>query len=287
MNEATPQHSPPWIFLRGLTRDCRHWGRFPQTFRERISDAEVLMLDLPGNGPLHRQNSYCSVEAMADYCRAELRSRGIAPPYHLLAMSLGAMVAVAWAARHPDELRACVLVNTSLRPFSPFYRRLRPAAWGPLLRMALTQPDARACEETILRLTSRHLEDTRAGIDDWAAWRRSHPVSPLNALRQIAAAARFVAPQARPLPRLLLLASLRDRLVDVRCSQRLARQWQCEIAEHPSAGHDLPLDDGPWVARQVEEWLAASASAATGPPCSKMTSATEQSAHPQCPSLQA
>jgi hypothetical protein len=24
---------------------------------------------------------------------------------------------------------------------------------------------------------------------------------------------------------------------------------------HPSAGHDLPLDDGPWVAAQVRDWL--------------------------------
>jgi hypothetical protein len=26
---------------------------------------------------------------------------------------------------------------------------------------------------------------------------------------------------------------------------------------HPSAGHDLPLDDGVWVAQAVAKWLAA------------------------------
>ena len=35
-------------------------------------------------------------------------------------MSLGAMVAVAWANAHPQELARCVLINASLRPFSPF-----------------------------------------------------------------------------------------------------------------------------------------------------------------------
>jgi hypothetical protein len=35
---------------------------------------------------------------------------------------------------------------------------------------------------------------------------------------------------------------------------RLARYWQAAFAEHPSAGHDLPLDDGAWVAGQVAQW---------------------------------
>jgi hypothetical protein len=25
--------------------------------------------------------------------------------------------------------------------------------------------------------------------------------------------------------------------------------------EHPSAGHDLPLDDGPWLVRELGAWL--------------------------------
>jgi len=29
------------------------------------------------------------------------------------------------------------------------------------------------------------------------------------------------------------------------------------IALHPWSGHDLTLDDGPWVAEQVARWLAA------------------------------
>jgi pimeloyl-ACP methyl ester carboxylesterase len=235
-------------------RDSRHWGDFPQTFVDEIDDAEVITLDLPGNGVLHRERSPSRVEEMAVYCREELRRRNMAPPYNVLAMSLGAMVTVAWAEQHPQELQACVLINTSLRPFSPFYRRLRPAAYIPTLRMALANPDARACEEMILQLTSRRLERTRAVLDDWTAWRCEYPVSRANALRQLFAAARFRAPRNPPLCRLLLLTSTQDRLVDVGCSRRLARAWDCDIAEHPSAGHDLPLDDGTWVAQQVRQW---------------------------------
>ena len=54
-----------------------------------------------------------------------------------------------------------------------------------------------------------------------------------------------------------MLTSAADRLVDTRCSHDLARAWQCPIASHSWAGHDLPLDDAAWVARQVCDWLEA------------------------------
>ncbi|MDE0853955.1 MAG: alpha/beta hydrolase [Nevskia sp.] len=248
----------PWIFLRGLTRDSHHWGGFPQLFAERVPGAQVIALDLPGNGPLNRLPSPLRVQDMAGYCRDELRRRGLAPPYNVLAMSLGAMAAVAWASLHAEELSACVLINTSLRPFSPFHHRLRPANYAALLRMAVAGADPRRSEATILRLTSR-LQGTADGLlDDWAAWRRRNPVSAVNALRQILAAARYRAPRSAPVPT-LVLNSARDGLVDPRCSQRLAQAWGCPIRIHPQAGHDLPLDDGEWVAQSVRDWLRAGA----------------------------
>lgn len=245
-----------WIFLRGLSRDSRHWGDFPDTFRHAIPDADIVTLDLPGNGRLHAMESPASVEAMADYCRAELARRGIAPPYRLLAMSLGAMVAVAWADRQPEEVAGCVLINTSLRPFSPFYRRLRPGNYPELLRLALFGGSDKAWEETILRLTSQLVGSPEAVLARWTGWRKECPVSRSNVLRQLLAAARYRAPLAQPGTRLLILNSRRDALVDSRCSQQLAAKWQAPLLTHPKAGHDLPLDDGAWVAEQVSGWLA-------------------------------
>ncbi len=247
-----------WIFLRGLTRESRHWGDFPAVFRGEIADAEVVAPDLPGNGRLNHLRSPASVEAMADYCRADLLARGVRPPYYLLAMSLGAMVAVAWAQRHPQEVRGCVLINTSLRPFSRLHERLRPRNYPALLKLAvLGGSDAEAAERSILRLTSRCRGDGAAILAAWIAWRREHPVSRANALRQLLAAARYRAPAQRPAVPLLVLAGAKDALVDPRCSQRLAQRWQAEFAAHPDAGHDLPLDAGAWVARQVRRWLPA------------------------------
>jgi predicted alpha/beta hydrolase family esterase len=53
-----------------------------------------------------------------------------------------------------------------------------------------------------------------------------------------------------------VLVSAADGLVDPRCSQRLAQAWGAPMRKHPTAGHDLPLDDGAWVAREVAAWLA-------------------------------
>ncbi|MEO6853603.1 MAG: alpha/beta hydrolase, partial [Rhodoferax sp.] len=103
-------------------------------------------------------------------------------------------------------------------------------------------------ERSILRITSQGGQD--AVLPLWLALRGQHPVTRANALRQLLAAARYRAPKAVTTPT-LLLASAQDQLVSVACSQALARQWQCRLQVHPTAGHDLPLDDGNWLARQI------------------------------------
>lgn len=243
-----------WVLLRGLTRESRHWGEFPETLCRACGDGAVLTIDLPGNGHLNSLASPGSVAGMAAHCRNQLLERGISPPYFLLAMSLGAMVAVAWANDHPEDVGGCVLINTSLRPLSPFYHRLRPRNYLPLLSLMLRSGDAVHREKTILRLTSSH-PDRPQKLAEWIAYARQNPVSVRNALRQLLAAARFEAPRTEPATPVLILSSAQDRLVDPRCSRYLARRWNTAFAEHPTAGHDLPLDDGPWVARQVALWL--------------------------------
>ena len=247
---------PTWVLLRGLTRERRHWGAFPEQFAQFVPSARVIALDLAGNGALCMQRSPCDVDTMAAQCRDALRQRGIDPPVHLLAMSLGAMVATAWAAAAPHEIAAAVLINTSMRPFSPFHQRLRPAQYPTLLRLALTRAPAPDWERAVLAMTSRASDrDAAALLNTWVAYRRECPVSAANALRQLVAAARFRAPAANPFARVLLLGSVADALVDVRCTQQLARHWSCTPRLHPWAGHDLPLDDGAWVAAQVRDWL--------------------------------
>ena len=245
---------PTWILLRGLMRETRHWGAFPQAFAEAL-DVQVVLIDLPGNGRRHAEPSPTTVDGMAEALRGELRLRGLKPPWNLLALSMGAMVAVAWAQAYPGEIERAVLANTSLRPFSPFYRRLQPRAWARFLQLALGPPSDRDIERRILELTTTTRDETV--LDDWIAWRRECPVGRANAIRQLAAAARYRAPPRAPLQKLLLLSGAGDALVHPSCSERLAQRWNRELRTHPSAGHDLPFDDGEWVIEMLRRWLQA------------------------------
>ncbi len=250
-----------WVLLRGLTRERGHWAGFDQRLADRLKafddDLGVVALDLPGNGSAHLRTSPTRIEAMTDDCRTQLRALHLPPPYRLVSMSMGAMVAVDWATRDAASVAGCVLINTSLRRFSPWHWRLRPANLIKLLRVALMPLSASEKESIILKLTSHNAAAAQAVLGPWTALRTQHPVSRLNALRQLLAAARYRAPQHAPRVPLLVLASQRDALVDSRCSQRLAEQWKAPIEWHPWAGHDLTLDDGDWAAERIAEWRAA------------------------------
>jgi pimeloyl-ACP methyl ester carboxylesterase len=247
-----------WILLRGLMREQRHWGRFPGQLSQQLPDAHIITPDLPGNGEHHALHSATSVAEMVEFCRAELHARGVPAPWSLLALSLGGMVAVEWASRYPQEIARCVLINTSMRPYSRFHQRLRWQNYPAILKQ-LWEGGVENQERLILRLTSREgdIEKRNGMLERWLGYQRECPVTRANALRQLWSAARFRAPPERPKVPLLVLSSHGDQLVDPRCSANLASAWQAAHAIHPTAGHDLPLDAGEWVAHEIGKWLKA------------------------------
>jgi pimeloyl-ACP methyl ester carboxylesterase len=237
-----------WVLLRGLMRESRHWGDFPKLLQNSLAGDVIVTLDFPGNGSFHAEESLSSVALMADFCQAQMEKLGYAPPYRVLALSLGAMVALAWSRRHPTAIEKLVLINTSIAPNNPFYHRLRPKNYASLILFLLAGSAARR-EKLILRLTSAK---DRSGI--WAQWigyAQEYPIARANILRQLLAAMSYRdEPTPPPVP-VLLLAAEKDQLVNVQCSKVLAKQWDCDIRLHASAGHDLPLDDPLWVVQQV------------------------------------
>ncbi len=245
-----------WVLLRGLVREARHWGEFPMHFQIVMGAQQIVTLDFPGNGSLHALPSEMSVAEMANHCRMQLKLLGNTPPYRVLALSLGAMVAVEWSAQHPEEIEKLVLINTSLAPYNPFYHRLRPSNYFTLLGVLLFG-SAMQRESLILRLTStrcRKALQQETLLKQWVAFACEYPVTRSNALRQLRAAINYRAAPTKPPVPTLLLAGQQDRLVNVQCSITLAQCWGCPIRLHPTAGHDLPLDDGIWVAQQILQW---------------------------------
>ena len=241
--------------MRGLARESRHWAELPAQLRAAGLDGEFLCVDLPGCGVHAPVKVPPSVRAMAEFVRADAISRGHTPPFRMIGLSLGAMVAVSWAQTWPDEIDRLVLINTSMRPFTGPSKRLRVGAWPALMRAAIGWRGRRSAEAAIHALTCERRDRYDTDLAVWIAIYRSAPVNLANALRQLWAAARFDAGLAAPMCPTLVVASRADRLVHPDCSRALARVWTAAYREHPWAGHDLPHDDPLWLAGVIHAWV--------------------------------
>lgn len=245
-----------WLFLRGLSREVAHWEGFPQAFQKHLSGVRAFAIDLPGNGENRGTPTPLTLTGLVEFVRKEWKEQNpeTSEPICIFALSLGAMVALQWMHLYPKEIRCAVLVNTSLRGFSPFFQRLSPAVYLRLLQLFLSR-SASAREKIILGITSQRKEWSAQEIAERARIQKKRPVGKLNAFRQILAALSPVASRKTPTQPVLILNSLGDELVHPDCSRAIAEAWNVPLRRHAWAGHDLPLDDPQWTLRAVEEWL--------------------------------
>lgn len=238
-----------FVLIRGLFREARHWGKFIGALEEQFPDANILTPDIPGNGQLHYAISPKTIACMTDAIRKQVPVRC---QLKLVALSMGGMIAIDWMTRFPEEIESAVLVNTSARPVSPFYHRLRWAIYPQIIKMMFHSAPQR--EQDILELTSNKYRHDNQLLDDWKQWQQECPVSTHNAINQLWAAARFSI-TSKPQQSVLIVVSQADRLVDYCCGANLAKIWQTDHATHETAGHDLPLDEPIWLANTIKNWL--------------------------------
>ncbi|MFW2373907.1 MAG: alpha/beta fold hydrolase [Gammaproteobacteria bacterium] len=243
-----------WVFLRGLSREHQHWGKFPSIFKQYFPQAIILTPDLPGNGIHHQTKSPTTIAEILEFVRNDIPIQSIQQPVNILALSMGAMLAVEWMKRYPHECHSGVLINTSIKGINPFKHRLRPENYGRIIKDILLYRNVMVTEQCILQLTSNHNHQPTI-IDDWISYAQNHPVSRLNIIRQLIAASQYIAPEQKPEQPLLLLRSLQDHLVNAQSSQAISQHWGVPLMTHPEAGHDLPLDDPHWVCKNIKIWL--------------------------------
>ncbi|CAA9890636.1 Pimeloyl-ACP methyl ester carboxylesterase [Candidatus Methylobacter favarea] len=241
-----------FLLLRGFLREQRHWGGFINQLQAEFPGRQIITLDIPGNGRLYKENSPCTIAEMTDHLRHQIHLKILVDGLTLIALSMGGMIAIDWMIRFPAEISKAVLINTSVRPFSPFYQRLRWQNYLLVIKALAMQRFER--EKLILFLTSNLSTDNSRLLNDWAQWNKECPVSPANALRQLLATAKFSVPE-RPEQPVLIVSSRSDRLVHHQCSIDLAKAWSVPFIEHPSAGHDVPLDDPVWLSSHIGTWI--------------------------------
>jgi pimeloyl-ACP methyl ester carboxylesterase len=255
MDDVTDEAHPHWVFIRGLVRESRHWGSFPEQFQARFPDDDIHLIDFPGTGALHKEKSPLSIEGMLTAIRKSLKEKNIKPPYRIVSLSMGAMMVMEWATRYPDEVTFGVLINSSVGNLSPFYERLLPHNYLTILRRFILQRSLRQREAAIYDMTVNFPEDRDYVIDQWVQIARERPVSLSNAVNQILAASRYRLSDHLPALPILVLNGAKDRLVHPNCSVAIAKKWQAPLIIHPEAGHDLPLDDPQWVIDNIQKWV--------------------------------
>lgn len=241
-----------WLLLRGLTRESAHWGDFLPKLQAAFPDSKIHCLDLLGSGEFYQQPSACSIAEITEQLRLQALNNGwLNKKIRLLSISLGGMVAWQWMQTYPNDIQSAVLINSSLAGLNPFYQRLRWQCYGKLARILIAS-DIATQELAVVQLTS-NLEAKHEKIAlQWAEIQRLRPVSKKNALRQLIAAARYHPTLSKPIPPVLLLAGLGDKLVAPDCSKTISQRYDLPLITHPWAGHDLCIDDADWVIERLQ-----------------------------------
>jgi pimeloyl-ACP methyl ester carboxylesterase len=130
--------SPPMIFIHGLGCDHSHFA--PQFERYRHGH-RVIALDLRGHGQSDKPEQEYTIEGLADDAAWLCGELGVYRPV-LVGHSMGSLVALELAARHPDIPAALVLLDAPLFVPPPVVEamnlpELARAMWTPAYRDVL------------------------------------------------------------------------------------------------------------------------------------------------------
>lgn len=249
-----------WILLRGLGRESRHWGKFLEILRDRISEDHFFCLDLPGCGKENQRLCPNKISDITDDIRNRwlklsnnLTSTGNSDQnWGIIGLSLGGMVSLDWCSRYSD-LKGAIIINSSAQGLNSPGCRLRPLALLNFIRIFFTSNVTKR-ETLILKWTSQQQQASLnlEILNQWIFIAKDSPIHKQNWIRQIRAGAQFVRPNQLHCP-LFVLASKKDRIVNPRCSEYLANFFKAPLKTHPWSGHDLALDDPFWLAQAISE----------------------------------
>ncbi len=241
-----------WLLLRGLAREQKHWLGFAAQLEQK--GETVLLLDLPGVGTESSKKCPISISGNTDDVRERfLKIKGDSDEiWGILGVSMGGMVALDWAYRFPYDFNRIAVVNSSSKDTGPVWQRFTIFGLYQYIR-TLAQKNPRKREMEILKMISNLKSSDEATITAMVDIATASRITATQAGRQLIASSQFMLPPKIKIP-VLLMASLKDNLVDVRCSRLMADRLGAQIKFHPTAGHDLALDDPEWCIDKLMEF---------------------------------
>lgn len=112
MEEGSGNEGTPLLIVHGYNGSCDYW--YPHTIPVLALERWVIALDLPGNGlsgklPEHTLDSYSAF--VLDF----LDALGL-EKVDLIGHSMGGMIGIAAASRHPERFRKLVLIDSAGLP---------------------------------------------------------------------------------------------------------------------------------------------------------------------------
>lgn len=247
-----------WIVLRGLGRGYGHWGSFQHKMREAFPNDELYFIDLPGNGVMNGQSSPLKIGQYVSYLENQLKMSAFYEtegPVYGIGLSLGGMVMTEWASQFETFFTKIFLINTSASNFSKPWKRISIPVFlntaKQVFKMTVEQSELNS-----LKITTNLSEETIRGEfgDDYKsniAFTKKYPITKENVLRQLFAASRYFFPGAMTTPTVLINGA-KDRFVNPSCSVDIQEVWKCKLVTHPTAGHDVAFEDGPWIIKQLK-----------------------------------
>lgn len=235
------------ILLRGLGRDQLHWRPLIAQLKTRSKDLIIETPDLLGAGILFNEKSPTNISEYISALDRQISQDH--QPTILVGLSMGGMIALEWAKQKTHFFDRVVLINSSSR-LNYFFQRLRlfQVLSFPSIFLGRTISER---ENGIYRLTCNNGAIDENTLYDWINIQLLHPVTKINQLRQVLAAAKFVPPHKADIPPIHVLYSNADRLVSPSCSKRLIKHYDASFDNHDWAGHDLVQDDPKWVAEKL------------------------------------
>lgn len=244
--------APPIVMIRGLARSARFWldftSRMARSFR-------VVIFDNRGVGRSDKPLRPFSTRTMADDVEAVMNAVGLERA-HIFGMSLGGMIAMRFALRHPERVDRLVLGCTTMGGRAAKKISVRTVA---TLLSAGRFSFADALEYTApIVVTPKFLAERDDVIPAWRAIATSEPV-PLhsNLLQLIAGAEHDVHREVKDIrARTLVMTGDADRLISAENSRRLAKEIPgAELVILPGAGHDFTTEQPEPSARALERFL--------------------------------
>lgn len=245
--------------LHGLFNSGRYWG----AHYDDIADPGALVVpDLLGFGRAPKPPSGYTADAHADAVAQTLRDCGVHGRVLLGAHSIGALVAMRLAIRHPDLVGGIVAFAPPLYA-TPHSARRQISSIDPLARVLLSNEalGERLCDAmcrypavaaALIRLVHPTLPAPLAADrvrHSWSSYRET-----LSSLVLAAEAPAWIAGIDVPIR---MVAGASDSAVDLSFLESLAGLHEhVSLRVLPDAGHDLPLTHPDECVRELRETLA-------------------------------